>query len=177
MIQEKQDLKTEDNPLKMILELWMPICNEKRRKQDQYLIFVSSSCLYLAWMDLPPGWKENKKSKEKNKSQHRWRLLCSLCLLLGLSESKICLFVSPIHIQTSSFENRVYSKIIVYQGRKVSKSLWIFLCVKSLWSQDRRGVKPTRLWMCVFGHSLRKCSSLKCKPQSSSMKMAQPLLL
>ncbi len=31
--------------------------------------------------------------------------------------------------------------------------------------------------LCVVGHSLRKFSSLKCKPQSSLMRMAQLLLL
>lgn len=111
-------------------------------------------------MDLPPGVKRKIK-KRKRKTNPNTDDVCyaHLCLLLGRSESKFCLFISSIHIQTSSFENLVYSKINVYQGWKVSKSLWLFLCVfKSLWS---RGVKPTRFWMCNFGHSLQKVSSRK----------------
>lgn len=123
-----------------------------------------------------PRIKKEKHKKVKRKTNPDDVCYAHLCLLLGRSESKFCLFISPIHIQTSSFGNLVCSKIAVYQGRKVSKSLWIFLCVKSLWSQDRRGVKPTIFWMYVCVYSLRKFSSLKCKPQSS-LKMVQPLRL
>ncbi len=108
-----------------------------------------------------PGVKRKRKKKEREKQiptpMTSAMLIC--VNFLDVLSSNSGLFISPIHIQTSSFRNFVYSKIIVYQGRKVSKSLWIFLCVKSLWSQDRRGVMPT--WFCASsGHSLRKFSSL-----------------
>lgn len=148
MIQEKQDLKTKITPFKWFLNSECPFVTQKKRgsRISIWIVSVRRACI-----DLPYGKiKKTKNGKRKTNPNTDDVCYAHLCLLLGCSESVYSSV--QIHIQTS-FENSVYSKIVVYQGCKVSKSLWIFLCVKSLWSQDRRGVKPRRFWMCVCGHS------------------------
>ncbi len=103
---------------------------------------VLCACIWSVWI-FPLGWKEKQKKERERQIPTPMTSAMLICVnfLDVLSPNSVYLSVQSI---SKHCHLEMYSKIIVYQGCKISKSLWIFLCVKSVWSQDRRGAKPTR---------------------------------